>query len=175
MPDIIYYVAASVDGYIATPDGGIGWLAPFESSAEDYGYASFYSSVDAVILGSHTYEQAIGFGEWPYPDKPVRVASSRRLEVAAPNVVVTADDPASIVRELGQGGAGRIWLVGGGMLAGAFARAGLIDEYIVSVMPVLLGEGVALLGASATCVGLELVTTKTFGDGVIQSVYRPAR
>jgi dihydrofolate reductase len=68
----------------------------------------------------------------------------------------------------------RIWLVGGGKLAGAFADAGLIGEYVVSVMPVMLGEGIALLGGSAAPVGLALVSTKAFGDGVIQSVYRSA-
>ena len=71
MPEVVYYVAASLDGYIATPDGGVEWLAPFEGTGEDYGYAKFYTSVDAVLLGRKTFEKSLSFGEWPYPGNPV--------------------------------------------------------------------------------------------------------
>ena len=73
--EIIYYVAASLDGLIATPDGGIDWLKPFEGGAEDYGYGEFYASIEAVLLGRATYETALRFPEWPYPGKPYWVFS----------------------------------------------------------------------------------------------------
>jgi dihydrofolate reductase len=69
--EIIYYVAASLDGYIAMPDGGVDWLSPYNTANEDYGYSAFYGSVDALIEGSRTYEQVLGFGEWPHPGKRV--------------------------------------------------------------------------------------------------------
>lgn len=68
--EIVYYVAASLDGFIATPDGGIEWLKPFEGGEEDYGYGAFYASVEAVLLGRVTYEKSLEFPEWPYAGKP---------------------------------------------------------------------------------------------------------
>jgi len=174
VPRIVYYVAASLDGFIAPTGGGTDGLAPFEASDEDSGYAEFYRSVDAVVLGSRTYEQALGFGEWPYPDKPVRVVSSRPLQSATSCVIITAADPVSVARELEMLGVKRVWLVGGGALAGSFATAGLIDEYIVSTMPILLGSGVALLGGASPVIPLTLVACTRYPDGVIQSVYRAA-
>ena len=70
LPEIVYYVATSIDGYIASPDGSVEWLSPYEGKGEDYGYTEFYDSVDGVLLGSRTYEKALSFGAWPYSDKP---------------------------------------------------------------------------------------------------------
>jgi dihydrofolate reductase len=173
--EVVYYVASSVDGFIATPDGGVEWLSPFESSGEDYGYADFYRSVDALMMGAHTYEQALGFEPWPYPDKPVRVFTSRSLESAGSNVVLLDQDPAAVVATLGRAGCSRLWLVGGGMVAGAFESAGLIDTYIVAIMPVVLGAGVPLLGGHARRSNLALVDSVRFPNGVMQNTYRPSR
>jgi len=74
--EIIYYVAASLDGFIATPDGGIDWLKPFEGTGEDYGYGGFYASIEAVLLGRVTYEQCLQFSEWPRR-QAFRLKSSR--------------------------------------------------------------------------------------------------
>lgn len=172
-PEVVYYVASSLDGYIATPDGGLAWLAPFESSGEDYNYASFYASTDAVLLGSRTYEQALTFGEWPYPGKPAWVFSSRTLSSARDDVTVTDRTPVQVVAELEARGVERAWLVGGGALAGSFREAGLITEYIVSVIPVILGGGVALFGGAGPTQRLRLVDTKSYPDGVLQARYLP--
>lgn len=174
MPAVIYYVASSLDGYIATSDGAVEWLAPFEASGEDYGYRAFYASVDAVLLGSRTYEQALTFGEWPYADKPSWVFSHRPLEPAGGDVVVTDRDPREVLAALDAMGVARAWLVGGGALAGSFRSAGLITEYIVSIMPVVLGTGVALFGASGPEEHLRLVGSTSFPDGVTQARYLPA-
>jgi dihydrofolate reductase len=173
--EVIYYVASSVDGFVATPDGGIEWLSPFESSNEDYGYADFYASVDALLIGSRTYEQVLGFDTWLYPDKPVRVFTSRPLVSAGANVVLVENDPPEVVSALALDGHSRLWLVGGGALAGAFQSAALIDTYVVSIMPVLLGDGVKLLGGHAAQSDLELVDVLRFPDGVVQHTYRSAR
>ena len=172
MPEIVYYVAESVDGFIATPDGGVEWLAPFEGTIEDYGYAAFYAAIEAVLLGSRTYEQALTFAEWPYPDRPVYVFSSRELSRAGDNVVVTDATPEQVAAELDERGVRRAWLVGGGELAGAF---GLIDDLTITTVPVLLGDGVRLLGSQALLERLALVETTRFESGVLQQVYRPVR
>jgi len=173
--DIIYYVAASLDGYIATPDGGIAWLAPFEATGEDYGYAEYYASLDALLLGSRTYEQALTFGSWPYPGKPCWVFSRRPLEAAQREVTVTARPPREVAPELEARGIRRAWLVGGGQIASAFRAESLITEYIVSIIPVILGAGIPLFSGPAAEEKLDLVDHKIYPDGVVQARYRPSR
>ena len=68
MPEVVYYVATSLDGYIATSDGSVDWLTPFQAQREDHGATEFEASVDALLLGSHTYEFALQLGQWPAPD-----------------------------------------------------------------------------------------------------------
>lgn len=171
--EVVYYVAASADGYIATSDGGIGWLQAFETPGEDYGYTAFYASVDVLFMGSRTYRQCQRFGRWPYADKPVWVFSERPLEGTPPGVSVTAQSPAELVHSLESGWLRRAWLVGGGALAGSFVAAGLVTEYIVSVMPVLLGDGIPLLGGASLKEELELTEARRCANGVMQLRYRP--
>ena len=132
--EIIYYVAASLDGFIATPEGGIDWLKPYEGTGEDYGYGEFYASVEAVLLGRATYEQSLQFPEWPYAGKPYWVFSR-----------ATGNTPGSVIAEMQARGLRRAWLVGGGKLAAAFRAERLISEHIVSIVPVLLGRGISLV------------------------------
>lgn len=173
MLEVVYYVAASLDGYIATPGGGIDWLAPFESSGEDYGYTRFYDAIDAVIVGSTTFRHSLTFGSWPYPGKPVWVFSSRALEVDRDDVTVTADAPGMVSRAIEQRGLSRAWLVGGGALAGSFQQAGLITEFIVSVIPIILGEGIPLFGEAGPPQRLRLLDTTSYPDGIVQLRYVP--
>jgi dihydrofolate reductase len=173
VPEIIYYVASSVDGYIATPGDGLEWLASFEGGDEDYGYGEFYASVDAVLLGARTYEQVLILGDWPHPGKPTWVFSARALEVVGPDLTVTRAGPAQVAAELDARGIRRAWLVGGGKLAASFRAAGLITEYIVSTIPVILGSGILLLGAPGPQQRLRLVTTRSYAGGLVQSRYVP--
>ena len=172
MLEIVYYVASSVDGFIAPLDGSLDWLAPFEESGEDFGYAAFYESVDSVLVGGRTYRQMLGFAEWPYPGKPTWVFTHAPDGAPMPDVTFTAQTPPEVMAELTRLGMRRAWLVGGGALAGAFQDAGLISEYIVSTMPVLLGSGVGLLGGSGSPDALELVDARQYPHGVQQVRYR---
>jgi dihydrofolate reductase len=169
--EVVYYVAASIDGFIATPDGSVEWLSEFEAAEEDYGYAEFLATVDAIAMGRATFEQVLGFGDWPYPEIATWVFSHSAYSEPPPGVRVTTASAAEVVAEIGAAGARRIWLVGGGELAGAFVRAGLVTEHIVSVMPVLLGEGVRLLGREGSVERLHLESSTRIGD-VVQNVYR---
>jgi hypothetical protein len=111
MPEIVYYVAASLDGYIATTEGKVDWLSAFEGTEEDYGYAEFYSTVDALLLGSRTYEQILAFGEWPYSGKPaeggaVPASEARRCDPAAGTLPISsAGTPLASTVPSPQGGA----------------------------------------------------------------------
>jgi dihydrofolate reductase len=185
MAEIIYYVATSLDGFIATPDGGIEWLAPFEAGGEDYGYAEFYASIDALLLGSRTYEQVLTFDAWPYPGKPCWVFSRRALAPVRPEVIVTAQSPRQVAAELEARAIRRAWLVGGGQLAAGFRTEGLITEVIVAIIPVILGAGIPLFGATApdprvfseaskvstSTLALQLVKHQVYPNGVVQLKY----
>jgi dihydrofolate reductase len=158
--EITYYVAASLDGFIATPDGGIEWLQPFENTGEDYGYGEFYASIEAVLLGRKTYEQCLQFPEWPYAGKPYWVLSK-----------ASGNTPAKVVAEMESRGLRRAWLVGGGKLAASFRAEGLITEYIVSVIPMLLGAGIPMFDGAAPREELRLVGSKAYGNGIVQLRY----
>lgn len=160
--EIVYYVAASLDGYIATADGGIEWLKPFESAAEDYGYGEFYASVEGVLLGRKTYEQCLQFPEWPYSGKPYWVFSHGN-----------GNTPAGVVAEMRSRGMRRAWLVGGGKLAAAFRAEGLLSELIVCVVPLLLGAGVPLFDGPVPPMPLRLSGCRTYASGIAQLRYLP--
>ncbi|MBA3762818.1 MAG: hypothetical protein H0X04_05655 [Chthoniobacterales bacterium] len=100
MPEIVYYVAASVDGYIAAADGSVDWLARFDTAGEEHGAGELHSSVDALLLGSHTYEFALKLGHWPARDKPSWVFTHRDLRVLDPSITLTSQSPAELVAVL---------------------------------------------------------------------------
>jgi dihydrofolate reductase len=170
--EIVYYVAASLDGFIATSDGGIEWLKPFEGGAEDYGYAEFYASVDCVLLGRKTYEQCVGFAQWPYPGKPCWIFSRTLSDMSEAAVRFTSEAPSMAAKQIAAEGVQRAWLVGGGKLAAAFRAEGLITEYIVSVIPVLLGAGIPLFDGPGARRELRLAQSKTYDSGIVQLRYR---
>ena len=174
MAVIVYYVAASLDGFIGTLESGIDWLAAFEGRREDHGYAGFYATVDAVLVGGRTYDACLKHGEWPFSGKPCWVMTKQEREESRPGVTFTDLDPVEVAREIEKHGVKRAWLVGGGELAGAFRDAGLIDEYIVSRVPVILGDGIPIFGYSSEREPLELVGSRDFADGVVQDHYRRA-
>jgi dihydrofolate reductase len=169
--NVIYYVASSLDGYIATPDGGVEWLEPFQGGNEDYGFREFYSSIDVLFMGSRTYEFALAHPPWQSPDKLTWVFTSRDLPHAHPSVTLTAMSPSSVVEELDARGIQNAWLMGGGELAASFRARGLIDRYVIAFMPVLLGRGISLFAGSGDLEPLELVATRQFGGGVVQTTY----
>ncbi|WP_443191253.1 dihydrofolate reductase family protein [Pseudomonas indica] len=172
-PSLIYYVAASLDGYIARPDGRIDWLQPFEDSGEDHGYKRFYANIDGLLMGRATYEALLAMGiDWPYPGKPCIVLTrAEHLPIASSDVRLRHDLPAEAIAELETAGCRRIWLVGGGSLAGTCYAAGLLDELVVNMVPYLLGAGIPMF-ATGLEHGLTLLDQRHFANGVVQMHYR---
>ncbi|ELY99042.1 bifunctional deaminase-reductase domain-containing protein [Natrialba chahannaoensis JCM 10990] len=189
MADCILYIAASVDGFIATDDGGISWLeevsdAEADGSAADTtttenteptddGYDAFFASVDCLVMGSTTYEQVLGFGKWPYEDRPTYVLTSRELPLATDAVKLVDDEPAALVERLKRQH-DRIWLVGGATTAQSLLRANCVDELRLTLVPFLLGSGISLFGDSedGTHRTLELLETTPRETGVVELRYR---
>ena len=172
MGKIVYYVAASLDGYIADAGGGVGWLP--EGDASGYGYDDFYAGVDALVMGRRTYDQVLEFGEWPYSGKPAYVFTSHPPDDNPYGLEFVGGSPAEFVDSVAAIYSGTLWLVGGGNLADQFRRAGLIDEYWVFVIPVILGRGVPLFDGDAPPTALQLDEAKPFDDGVVMLRYHRA-
>ena len=175
MINLIYYVAMSVDGFIADKNGSVAWLEKLPPSDSDYGYGRLLSNTDALIMGRKTYEQVISFGEWPYADKLTWVMTSQPLVSDRDDVIMTHQSPADLITEIGERGLRQIWLVGGGLLAKAFHDQSLISETIISVIPYLLGEGVPLFALGARETSLTLTTAETYDSGVVQMTYRNSK
>lgn len=166
------YIAASIDGYIARPDGGIDWLSTVEKKGEDYGYNDFLASIDTTLMGRKTYEDVLGFGgPFPYMNTANYVFSRRQRQPDGNPVHLISEDPAAFVKGLKEKPGGNIWLIGGGQLNTALLNAGLIDEMILSVIPIVLGEGILLFGGQPKETKWKLTNHKAFDTGLVQMSY----
>ena len=165
------FVGASVDGFIARPNGDLDWLP--EGGGEPHGYNEFMASVDALVIGRKTFEKVMTFDAWPYGDKRVAVLSSRPLDLSAVVggvVEQMAGSPAEIVSQLAASGAHHLY-VDGGITIQSFLRAGLIQRLIITRVPVLIGDGIPLFGALPRDVRLSHVATRHYPSGLVQSEY----
>lgn len=169
--EITYYVASSFDGLIATEDGGVDWLKPFQETGEDHGAAELQASVDALLLGSHTYEFALKFGQWPSPNVPSWVFTRRKLKKLHPSIALTSQTPRQVVDLLAARGMRHAWLMGGGKLATSFREEGLISRYVINIMPIILGRGIPLFAPSGSHTPLVLQSAKPFKSGIVQLIY----
>lgn len=173
--EVIYYVAMSLDSFIARKDGDISWLSGVEREGEDYGYKAFYGSMDAVVMGRKTYELCLTFPEWPYPEKPAWVFSRCPDLPVRQNVKVVDVNPSALMDQLEKSGLNKVWLVGGGELARSFRSDGLITEYIVSIIPVVLGSGIPMIAGDETSDDLSLESVTGFPSSLVQIRYKVKR
>jgi dihydrofolate reductase len=173
MPRIVCYIATSVDGYIAGPDHNLAWLEPYENPSEDHGFRAFRATLGAAIMGWNTYEKALSLPGAIDEDLPTYVVSGIPSSEKRSNLsFVSGTNLSALVAEIRQRTKRDIWLVGGGKLVQSFLREQLIDEFILSVVPVLLGQGIPLFGTLEENIPLETVATQTFPDGIVQIRYR---
>lgn len=161
------YVATSLDGFIARPDGSVDWL--FHGG--DYGFSEFYKSVDTVFLGRRTHDFGIEHGSSSFAGKKNFVFSRSRSSDERGDVEYVSGDPRPLVERLQDEPGLDLWLVGGGELAAAFFEEDLVDDVIVAVHPVILGEGIPLVTSPRVHVDLKLLKTEQFPDGLVQLFY----
>ena len=179
----------SLDGYIAEADDTIEWLTGYEGSYDGgeqdpgmAGYDGFYAEVGALVSGSVTYEFVLdrmtAGGEWPYSGKPMWVLSSRNLPEPQSDdadvriVKATVEDLHAEVVSAAAGN--NVWVIGGGNVASQFAAAGLLDDVIVTVVPVVLGSGKPLFDEPVAGGPMQLTGTTAFSTGMVQLRYRIA-
>lgn len=164
------YLAASLDGYIARADHGLDWLDAVQRPGEDYGFAAFFASVQALLLGRNTWEVARRFDPWPYTGKRCVVLTSRPAR-GEHGESFHAGDPAPLLARLHAEGVKRAY-VDGGLNVSRFLAAGLIDDLTVSFIPVLLGDGIRLFPGGHSERRLELLGSRSFPSGLVQVDYR---
>jgi dihydrofolate reductase len=168
--NIILYIASSLDGYIARPDGAVDWLE-LEQGVGDYGYEAFYASVDALVMGRKTYDFCLSVDEWPYAGKQTFVLTGQNLQSQRAAVKFLMGDVRQCVQSIANQGYHTLWLVGGGTLVQEFCRYSLIDQYIIFIMPILLGTGIPLFPEFHNNIRLELASEQTFPGGVVKLHY----
>lgn len=167
MRKVILFIASSVDGYIAGPKGEIDWLF----SDQDYGYAEFFSGVDTVVMGRLTYEVSLSFGEYPYPGRQGFVFSRTKAGTRDENISFVGEDPGPFVKKLKKGAGKNIWLVGGAEIIQSCMIHDVIDELVISIHPIILGDGIPLFRGPFPQTGLILQNCRTFDTGLVQLTY----
>lgn len=170
-PRVSLYIASSLDGFIARPDGAFDWLDFIDRPGEDYGYHAFYATVDVLVMGRGTYDVCASFASWPYPDRPSVVFTHRTDLPPRDGVEFVSGDVAPVLEQLGARGYKRAWLVGGGALARQCQEEGVLDEYIISMLPILIGEGLPLFPGPWNEQKLSLVESRAYESGLVQGVW----
>jgi len=174
---IIVYIATSADGFIARKDGAVDWLDRPQPKGEDYGMAKFYKSIDTVLYGRKTYDTAVKFvaqGLEIPTDKRIRnyVFSRRRApKKVLPGFAFVNEPIKKFAQRLRSENGKDIWMMGGGALIASFLDAGELDEFIIHVIPIFIGEGIPLIAPRHRTVPLKLLSTKKYADGVVKLHY----
>lgn len=170
-PQCSVFIAASLDGYIARPDGGLDWLARVHAEGEDYGYAEFFAGVDALVVGRNTYDTVLGFEPWPWAGKRCVVLTTRPA-TARHGEEFFAGEPGPLLERLAREGVRRVYVDGGAVIRG-FLAAGLVDDLTLSVIPVVLGAGIRLFEGGGPELGLTLAECRAWpATGLVRLRYR---
>lgn len=164
------YIAQSLDGYIARPDGGIDWLRPFDTV--DYGYEKFIAEIGTVVMGRASYDLARSFGDWPYPNARSLVITTRPLDDDAPPTVTRVNgDLVKLTAALRASGGRDAWVMGGAKAINGFLAAGAIDRIDLFTVPVLLGDGIPLFAPGRPELQLKLASTQAYDKGLARQSY----
>jgi dihydrofolate reductase len=172
---IIVWIATSADGYIARPDGGVEWLDRPRPKGF-YGMGAFVESIDTILWGRKTYEVALG-GRGVGSGSRVKnyVFSRRPQRTHAPDVEFVRDSIGRFAKRMREAPGKDVWMMGGAGLIGSFLDAGEIDEFVIHVVPVFIGEGIPLISPRHRRVPLRLLSTRRFPDGVVKLHYAVGR
>ena len=170
--NVIVNIATSADGYIARPDGELEWLTSRPKPKGFYGMGAFMNSIDTKLIGRKTYEVSVRMGARFDSNTRTIVFSHAPPADALLGVEFVSDAIAPFVSRLREDPGKDIWLMGGGELIASFLDAHAIDEIIVSVVPVLIGDGIPLVARRHRHVPLDLHSVERFDDGVVQLRYR---
>lgn len=171
------YIAASLDGYIAAEDGSIDWLTGLDNpSNDDYGYAEFMKGIDGLVMGRGTFETVLTFPAWPYTKKVFVLSNGMATLPAhlAGKAELLSKPPREVLTYLAGHGHQSLYIDGGETIR-RFLKEDLIDEIIVTTVPVLLGRGRPLFGETGALLRLTHVSTITYPNGLVKNHFRRDR
>jgi dihydrofolate reductase len=169
-PRFRLYMAISLDGFIASRDGSVAWLEPYDPY--QVGFGEFLSTVGSIVMGRKSYEQMLGFGPWPYKGKRTVVMTRIALRPGTPDTETSAEPVAALADRLAQETtSGDIWVFGGGEVARAFLAARRLDTLELCVVPVLVGDGIALFGPPTPTSDLRLTMSRAYSNGLVRLDY----
>jgi dihydrofolate reductase len=171
MRKVIVYIAMSLDGFIAKQDDDISFLSAMEEPGQDYGYGDFISTIDTVILGRRTYDKVLSFGiPFPHANKQTYVFTMTPAP-SQPNLQFYNGDAGELINTLKQQPGSNIFIDGGAEIVHLFLQHQLVDELIISIIPVLLGSGISLFKQGRPQETLVLNSTVSFPKGLVQLHY----
>ncbi|MFN8672971.1 MAG: dihydrofolate reductase family protein [Candidatus Sericytochromatia bacterium] len=176
-PKCLVFIATSFDGYIAKIDGDIEWLNnPEYAKSELNGikYEDFISTIDLIVMGRNTYEKVLTFGFWPYENTPVLVLTSKTLNIPdnlIGKIEILNNSPEEIMLKLQERKLKKVYIDGGKTIQN-FLKSKLIDELIITQIPILLGNGIPLFEKNDNEYKLELLDSQKSENGFVQSRYK---
>jgi dihydrofolate reductase len=178
---VTIHMAASLDGFIARKDGRVDWLETSDEftdgdSMDPEFVKAFLNTIDCYVMGSRTYETALGFEAqgfgWAYGDKPIFVLTTRDLPRTRNTVEFYSGDLAHLVNERLRPRFHSIWFAGGGSVSGECLRLGLADEVRYSILPILIGDGIAFFEKLDRDISLHLAEVKAYKSGMVALCYK---
>lgn len=176
MGNVVVFIGASLDGFIAARDDDVAWLEAFLTPDEDYGFSEAICGVGTAVMGARTYEQALEHPERMLSGIKTYVVSRRVMPVPpVARVEFYQGDLKGLIGKIRQEDPRDIYVVGGGRLVSSLLREGLVDVLIQSVVPVLLGDGIPLYTGISERIGLDLIDCVRYASGVVKLEYRPKK
>jgi dihydrofolate reductase len=174
MSKVVLYIATSLDGFIARPDGNLDWLDSVPNpETGDYGYTELIDSIDTIIMGRRTYDKVIGFGvDWPYNGLPTYIVTTEPgLKIQSPDTFILTGNIKDAVSGVKKKAKKDIWLAGGGQLVTSFINNDLLDKMIITIIPKLIGEGIPLFAGKPAETDWKLIKTEPFDTGLVNLTY----
>ena len=174
LPEVHVFIATSLDGLIATPDGGLEWLTGLPTiEGEDHGFHGFMAGMDALLMGRETFDAIKGFEPWIYTIPVTVLSRSLSAEDLPPalagRVSVAGGAIRDVLEQMARDGAQRIYADGGNVISQCL-RGGLVSRLTITTVPVVLGEGIALF-QDAGRHAMRLVSSQSWSNGFVQSVW----
>jgi dihydrofolate reductase len=167
------YIGTSLDGFIARKDGDIDWLIQFENQEVNQNYEKFISVIDAIVMGRGTFEKVLTFPSWPYK-KTVFVLSNHIKQIPdrlKEKVIILSMEPKKVLDYLSDNGFSNIY-VDGGKVIQSFLKEDLIDELIITRVPILIGSGIPLFGDLDNDLQFKHMQTNVYSNGLVKSLYK---
>ena len=187
-PETVVYLGVTMDGFIARPDGSLDWLPQPQEAMDDFGFSAFMGSVDAVMMGRKTFDQVVEFVikdkvPWPYEGKRVTVVSRTMSQKDVPEslaskVTVSSQSPAEALKAMGKNGHTRRVYVDGGTLIRSLLEEDIVDEMVLTSVPVTIGRGTSLWGFDTKGkkdYQWSVSETETIGKGMVKTTYKRTR